>query len=164
MKKCLIATGLAALALAAPASAGLPHNGTLVPGASLGGVELGESQQAVRASLGKVYGRCTDCARPTWYFTYAPFDKHGLGVEFTGGRVSAVYTLWEPTGWHATNGLRLGASPLAVHRRVGFIETVTCSGYEALVADHGHARTAYYLYQGSLWGFGLFRRDAGPCR
>lgn len=164
MRKGLIATVLAVLVLAAPAAAGLPRAGTLVPGRSLGGVRLGESQRAVRAALGGFYGVCTDCARPTWYFTYREFDKHGLGVEFTGGRVSAVYTLWEPAGWRSTDGLRLGASPLTVHRRVGFLRTITCPGYEALVADDAHARTAYYLYQGGLWGFGLFRRGAEPCR
>ncbi len=164
MTKGLIVTALVALVLAAPAAAGLPRAGTLVPGVSLGGVRLGESAHTVRTTLGSFYGVCAGCARPTWYFTYRAYDKHGLGVEFSAGRVSAVYTLWEPAGWHAASGLRLGASPLAVHRRVGFIETVTCSSYDALVTDHGHARTAYYLYQGSLWGFGLFRRDAGPCR
>lgn len=164
MRKGLIATGLTALALCAPAAAGLPRTGTLVPGFSLGGVRLGESQHAVRAALGSFYGRCTDCARPTWYFTYRAFDRQGLAVEFTGGRVSAVYTLWEPGGWHTTNGLRLGASPLAVHRHVGFIQTISCPGYDALVEDGRNARTAYYVYQDALWGFGLFRPAAPPCR
>jgi len=160
----VIATAAAALALAAPAAAGLPRTGVLVPGSSLGGVRLGESPDAVRATLGSFYGRCTDCARPTWYFTVARFDKHGLAVEFTGRRVSAVYTLWEPPGWRTTTGLRLGASPLAVHRHVGFIQTFTCPGYDALVDDSRRVRTAYYLYQGSLWGFGLFRTADTPCR
>jgi hypothetical protein len=164
MGRGLIATGLAALALAAPAWAGLPLKGLLVPGVSLGGVRLGESAVAVRATLGTFYGRCNDCARPTWYFTVAKFDKHGLAVEFTGRRVSAVYTLWEPAGWRSTDGLRLGASPLAVHRHVGFIQTFTCPGYEALVDDSRKTRTAYYLYNGSLWGFGLFRPADTPCR
>ena len=35
----------------------------------------------------------------TWYFNYRPFDQHGLAVELTDGRVSAVYTLWQPAGW-----------------------------------------------------------------
>ncbi len=150
--------------LAAPSAAGLPHAGTLVPGRSLGGVRIGEPRAAVRATLGTFYGVCTDCARPTWYFTYRAFEKQGLGVEFTAGRVSAVYTLWRPSGWHASSGLRRGASPLAVHRRTGFLKTVACPGYDALVSDARGARTAYYLFQGSLWGFGLFRRGAEPCR
>jgi hypothetical protein len=164
MRKGLIAGAVAALALAAPAAAGLPRAGTLVPGRSLGGVRLGESQHAVRAALGTFYGVCTDCTRPTWYFTYREFDKHGLAVEFSAGRVSAVYTLWQPGGWHVANGLRLGAGEAALHKQVGFLRTITCPGYDALVADAPHARTVYYVFQGSLWGFGLFRRGADTCR
>jgi len=38
------------------------------------------------------------------------------------------------------------------------------SDYEALVRDSAHARTAYYLFDGRLWGFGLFQRGSSPCR
>ena len=121
MRRSLIATTVAALALAAPAAAGLPKAGVLVPGRSLGGIRLGESPQAVRAALGTFYGTCRGCPRRTWYFTYRPFDKHGLAVEFTGGRVSGVYTLWRPAGWHAPHKLGfgvLGARRARAHRRV----------------------------------------------
>ena len=157
-------TLLAALALALPAAAGLPRAGTLVPGRSLGGIRLGETKHAVRAALGRRFGVCSGCARSTWYFTYKRFHPQGLAVEFVHRRVVAVYTLWEPVGWHATNGLRLGATPLQVHNRGGRLRTITCDGYSALVADRPHARTAYYVYQGSLWGFGLFAAHWSPCR
>jgi len=164
MRKPLVVTLLAAAALAAPAAAGLPRVGTLVPGRSLGGVRLGETPSAVRAALGRGYGVCNDCARPTWYFTYKVLDAHGLAVEFVHGRVAAVYTLWQPRGWRATNGLRLGATPLQVHERAGRLRTITCAGYNALVSDTPRARTAYFLYQGSLWAFGLFLPHWSPCR
>jgi hypothetical protein len=164
MRRSLIGTALAALVLAAPAAAGLPKAGALVPGRSLGAVRLGESPGAVRATLGRFYGACRACTRRTWYFTYRPFDKHGLAVEFEGGRVSGVYTLWRPAGWHGPHGLRLGATPLDVHQTVGTLRTVTCHGYDALVRDSAAARTVYYLFAGRLWGFGLFRRGAAPCR
>ena len=157
-------TFLAAAALAVPAEAGLPQAGTLVPGRSLGGIQLGASERAVRAALGGGFGVCNDCARPTWYFTYKPFDAHGLAVEFVHRRVSAVYTLSQPAGWRATNGLRLGATPLQVHRRAGRLRTVTCAGYVALVADSAHARTAYFIFDGHLWAFGLFLANWSPCR
>ncbi len=157
-------TALTAVAFAVPAAAGLPRGGTLVPGRSLGGIALGETKQAVRAALGAGFGVCNDCARPTWYFTYKRFDQHGLAVEFQGGRVAAVYTVWKPSGWHSTNGLRLGASPLQVHRRAGSLHTITCNAYEALVSDRPSSRTAYYLYNGSLWAFGLFLPNSSPCR
>jgi hypothetical protein len=164
MSRSLVATTVAALLFTATAAAGLPKAGVLVPGRSLGGIRLGESPRAVRAALGTFYGSCSGCPRRTWYFTYLPFDKRGLAVEFTGGRVSAVYTLWRPAGWHAPHKLEFGSSALAVHRRSGASRTVTCKDYGALVQDSARARTAYYLLHGKLWGFGLFRRGASPCR
>jgi hypothetical protein len=158
------ALGLVALIWAAPAAAGLPKAGALLPGRSLGGVRLGETPQAVRTVLGHFYGICRGCSRPTWYFTYRAFKEQGLAVEFERGRVSGVYTLWRPVGWHAPHGLRFGATPLTVHDRVGTLHTITCRSYVALVRDSVHARTAYYLFEGRLWGFGLFRPDATPCR
>ena len=155
MRRSLIATAGAALILAAPAAAELPKAGVLVPGRSLGG----------DGALGRFYGTCTaGCRRRTWYFTYGPFTRRGLAVEFTRGRVSGLYTVWRPAGWHGTNKLRLGSKPLAVHVLVGPTRSVTCGSYEALVRDTARARTAYYLYAGRLWGFGLFRRGAAPCR
>jgi hypothetical protein len=164
MRRSLIASAVTALVLAGSAAASLPKAGALVPGRSLGGVRLGESPRAVRAELGRSYGKCRGCARSTWYFTYQPFTQTGLAVEFDGGRVSGVYTLWRPQGWYAPRGLRFGATPLTVHDRVGALRTVPCQGYVALVRDTFHARTAYFLYAGRLWGFGLFRRGATPCR
>ena len=164
MRRSLFATAVTALALAGAAAAGLPKAGAFVPGRSLGGIRLGESPRAVRASLGRSYGTCRGCPRSTWYFTYRPFTQQGLAVEFDRGRVSAVYTLWSPRGWHGPGGLRFGATPLTVHDRVGTLRTVGCDGYTALVRDTFQARTAYLLYAGRLWGFGLFRRGADPCR
>lgn len=164
MRRSLLATALAVLVLAAPAAAGLPKGGVLVPGLSLGGIHLGESPRAVRATLGTFYGTCRGCQRRTWYFTFRPFDEHGLAVEFTRGRVSGLYTLWQPAGWHSRHRLGFGSSVLAVHTLTRASHTVTCTGYEALVRDTRHARTAYYLVQGRLWGFGLFHRGASPCR
>lgn len=164
MRRSLIFTAVAALCFVPNAAAGLPRAGVLVPGQSLGGIRLEESQSAVRAALGTFYGTCSGCPRRTWYFTYAPFDKHGLAVEFTGGKVSGLYTLWRPAGWHAPHKLHLGSSALVVHRATGASHTVVCRGYEALVRDSAHASTAYYLVKGRLWGFGLFRRGASPCR
>jgi hypothetical protein len=123
MRRSLLGSAVLALFLAATAAAGLPKAGVLVPEQSLGGARLGESPRAVRAALGTFYGRCRGCPRRTWYFTYAPLDKHGLAVEFTGGRVSGLYTLWRPAGWHAPYKLGFGSSVLAVHRLTGASRT-----------------------------------------
>lgn len=164
MRRGLIATMVAALLFAATAAAELPKAGTLVPGRSLGGMRLGESPRAVRAALGTFYGTCRNCTRRTWYFTYGPEDRHGLAVELTNGHVSGLYTLWKPDGWHAPHELGFDTSVLAVHQLTRASRTIACRGYSALVRDSPHARTAYYLYDGRLWGFGLFRRGASPCR
>ena len=164
MRPSLVATAVLALVLAVPAAASLPKPGVLVPGRSLGGIRLGESPRAVRGALGTFYGACRGCRHRTWYFTYRSFDRHGLAVEFTRGRVSGVYTLWRPAGWHASHKLGFGSSVLAVHRLTGASRTIRCGQYEALVRDSAHARTAYYLVGGRLWGFGLFARGGSPCR
>jgi hypothetical protein len=41
---------------------------------------------------------------------------------------------------------------------------VACTGYSALVRDARGARTAYYVVDGKLWGFGLLGRMQSPCR
>jgi hypothetical protein len=158
-----LAVGVAALALAGSAAAALPRSGVFLPGRSLGGVYLGESASAVRAALG-AHGVCIGCATPTWYFNYKPFDQRGLAVELTGRRVTAVYTLWQPTGWHAAKGLRLGVVDAQLTTSVGPLVSVVCSSYDARVADGPHARSVYYVAQGKLWGFGLLRAHADPCR
>ena len=164
MRRALACAAVLAFATAASAVAALPRAGALVAGSSLGGVRLEEPAAQVRAGLGSSYGVCNNCARPTWYYTYSPFAQPGLGVELTGGRVSAVYTLWQPRGWHGPKGLVLGATEEAVNARLGPLLPIACSGYTALVRDQAKTRTAYYVLNGKLWGFGLLRARANPCR
>ena len=164
MSRALACAAVAAFCLPSAAAAAVPQKGVLVPGRSLGGVRLGEPAAAVRAALGERYGVCRGCARTTWYFTYKPFDQHGLAVELTRGRVSAVYTLWQPDGWHARGGVQLGALQGQVTVFAGTLIPVACAGYEALVSDAGSVRTAYYIVAEKLWGFGLLRARETPCR
>ena len=164
MSRALACAAVAALCLSPAAAAALPQPGSLVPGRSLAGVHLGEPAAGVRASLGQRYGVCQGCARTTWYFTYRPFEQRGLAVELTHGRVSAVYTLWQPEGWRAPHGLQLGAVQAQVTKLAGALIPVTCTGYEALVSDAHDGRTAYYIVDGKLWGFGLLQAQESPCR
>jgi hypothetical protein len=164
MRRSLLGAAFIALALAAAASAALPRAGVLVPGSSLGGVRLGESAASVEQALGTFHGVCRGCATPTWYFTYRPFGRQGLAVELSGGRVSAVYTLWQPHGWHTAAGLALGTAETQVTDALGQLPTVGCGSYGVLVRDAGPTRTAYVIDGGKLWGFGLLRRGADPCR
>ena len=158
-----VAALAAALALAGSAAAALPKPGVFQPGRSLGGIRLGESAADVRAAIG-AHGVCLQCATTTWYFNYERFQRRGLGVELTQGRVSAVYTLWQPAGWHAANGLRLGVLEAQLTSKTQPLVEVVCSGYDARVADTGRARSVYYVAERRLWGFGLLRAHANPCR
>jgi hypothetical protein len=153
----------AALVCAGSAVAALPKTGVFLPGRSLAGIQLGESATDVRAALG-AHGVCIGCATATWYFNYKPFTQRGLAVELTDGRVSAVYTLWQPAGWRAVKGLRLGVVEGELATSVGALVNVVCQGYDARVADGPQARSVYYVVQGKLWGFGLLRSHANPCR
>jgi hypothetical protein len=158
-----LAVSAAALVFASSAIASLPRTGVFLPGRSLGGIRLGQTEGAVRATLGS-HGVCIGCATSTWYFNYKPFNQRGLAVEFKRGLVSAVYTLWQPQGWHAPKGLRLGAVDAQLTSSTGPLVSVVCQGYDARVADGPKARSVYYVVQGKLWGFGLLRAQANPCR
>jgi hypothetical protein len=153
-----------ATSISGAAAASLPPEGRLVPGRSLGGLRLGETAKQVRAQLGRRYGVCRGCATTTWYFTYRPFTRSGLAVELRRGRVSALWTIWQPRGWRTPKGLRLGALQEQVNALAGPLVPLVCSGYDALTRDSGSVRTAYYVVDGKLWGFGLLRRSANPCR
>jgi hypothetical protein len=164
MRRALLCAMLLSCATAGAAAGALPRDGALLPGRSLGGVRLGETAAQVRAALGDRYGVCKGCATTTWYYTYRPFTRQGLAVELTRGRVSAVWTIWKPSGWHAPKGLRLGAIEAQVTDLAGPLVVLACTSYDALVRDGARARTAYYLVDGNLWAFGLVRPHANPCR
>lgn len=165
MSRAVVFAAIIALCLSASATAALPQPGALVPGRSLAGVRIGESSVGVQAALGHRYGVCQGCTVTTWYFNYRPFDEHGLAVELMHGKVYAVYTLWQPPGWRAQGGLQLGAVQAQVTQLAGTLIPVQCTGgYEALVADSRTVRTAYYIVDGKLWGFGLMRALESPCR
>ncbi|MEX0673811.1 MAG: hypothetical protein WD067_03495 [Gaiellaceae bacterium] len=151
---------LAALTLAGA----LPEAGTLVPGESLGGLRLGATPARVSAAWGPTHGVCRSCRQTTWYFTYRPFEPQSVGVELRRGRVSALFTLWQPAGWRTPGGLRLGDDVSRVTALYGPLPRVRCAGYDALTLRRGRTLTAFYVLRDELWGFGLARAGARPCR
>ena len=153
----------AAVLGAAPAASAPPAAGVLVPGVSLGGVELEMTKGDVQRIWGTRYGACRSCGRTTWYFNSRAFAPEGAGVVFRRDRVEHVFTLWKPDGWRVAGGLELGASAGAVEDAAPIDERIECGDYAALLDRHATATTVYYLYRDELWGFGLVRRDQTPC-
>jgi hypothetical protein len=142
----------------------LPKRGKLVPGTSLGGVRLGMTPAQVRSLWGERFGVCRKCRQRTWYFTYRAFQPQGAAVSFRRGRVDAIWTLWSPEGWRTRDGsLRLGADDARVTAVLGPVVTIPCGSYSALLRTR-RVTTLYYLFGGKLWGFGLMRPEASPCR
>ncbi len=150
----------AALVLAPAAWAPAPTKGVFVPGQNLGGVELGMTQDEVRAEWGSKFGACRNCERQTWYFNLKAFEPQGAGVELHGGRVARVFTLWRPVGWKTADGLELGVQLDELREAVRGLESRPCDAYTAYLAG---ARSVYYVFRGRLWGFGLIRPGLSPC-
>jgi hypothetical protein len=150
--------------LAAAVAAALPQPGVLVPGRSLGGIRLGETPKQVRAAWGNSYGRCSGCRHTTWYFNYGPFQQQGAGVEFRRGRVAAVFTLWQPPGWHTPKRLTLGDPSQRITELYGALARANCTGYYGLLLPRARALTVFYVSEEKLWGFGLMRPHVLLCR
>ncbi len=159
----LVAVALVAAALALPAGSTPPAKGVFVPGQSLGGVRLGMTQAEVVAAWGPEHGDCLDCDETTWYFNSVPFAPEGAGAIFDEGVAVQLFTIWKPAGWHTSDGLELGAPEDEVPGDLVVSEERMCDGYTAILAPDEDAVSAFYVYAGSLWGFGLTRPERNPC-
>jgi hypothetical protein len=154
----------AVLGTAAPALSGPPPAGVLVPGRSLGGLELGATKAQVERRWGRAYGRCPRCVRERWYFNLYAFQPRGAAVEFENGRVTAIFTVYQPLGWRTRDGFGLGDRISSVPRKYGPLRRVECRGYHALVLSRRGSTTAFYSLGGRLWAFALQREDVPVCR
>jgi hypothetical protein len=159
-----LAAFLLALALPASASSAPPRAGVFEPGRSLGGLRLGMTGAQVKAAWGNRFGRCRSCPRTTWYFNYRAFSPRGAGVEFLGGRVSAVFTVWSPRGWRTPRGLRLGDDARRIAELYGPLARVECGVYTAHLLRRGPTVSAFYETGNRVWAFALLRFPASPCR
>ena len=160
----VLAIVVAGLALTTPALAAPPPSGTLVPGRSLGGIELGATKAEVERRWGRAYGVCRGCERLTWYFNYYAVQPRGAGVELRDGRVAAVFTLYQPLGWRTGRGLALNDPVARVTELYGALFRRECVGYYALTMRHGRTTTAFYVLDERLWGFGLLGPGGPICR
>ena len=141
-----------------------PQQGILVPGRSLGGARLGATAAQLRAVWGRAHGVCRSCATRTWYFNYRAFQPQGLGAELRHGRVTALFTVWQPPSWRTREGVRLGDDASRLRAVYGVLAEETCAGYDAFVLGRGPARTVFYVHDGRVWGFGLLAPRVPVCR
>jgi hypothetical protein len=153
----VIAAALTALAFA------LPQHAVVVPGKTFAGLRLGATAAQVQAAWGPGFGRCRNCARPTWYFTYKRFTPQGVGVSFQRGAAATFFTIWSPPGWHTNRGLTVGDPEARITRLYGVLPRAECGTYSALVIRRGGTDTQIYSYQQRVWGFGLSSAGASPC-
>ena len=148
--------------LAVALSLALPQHGVLVPGRSLGGVRLGMTPPQVEppgarttAAAGTARGRrgtsTTRSSTPR-----APQSASATAASTPSGRCGS-----RTAG--ARGKLALGAPAPAVTGRYGALVTIPCGSYEARVLTRRGVTTAFYVYGGKLWGFGLNRPGASPC-
>ena len=142
---------------------GLPQQGVVVPGQSLGGLRLGATKTQVQAVWGTHYGRCRDCSALTWYFTYKRFAPQGAGVSFAAGRADQLFTIWAPPGWHTNRGLMVGDPAARITQLYGALPQIECGTYQAQLLRRGRVFTEIYVYESEVWGFGLSPVGAPPC-
>jgi uncharacterized membrane protein (GlpM family) len=159
---CALVLAVAA-AVAVPAASAPPESGIFVPGESLGGARLGMTKEDVLDAWGTKHGVCTNCDRTTWYFNSAPFAPEGVGAVFVHGRAVHLFTVWKPVGWHTSDGLELGVPEADVATDLVVSEERTCDGYTATIAPGNKSVSAFYIFRGELWGFGLLRPELNPC-
>jgi hypothetical protein len=156
------------LALATPARgpAELPLEGVLVPGRSLGGVQLGDTQAAVRARWGADFRVCASCAEQTWYFDFGGQrpDPVGAAVVFRRGRVVGVFTLGAPLGWRTANGVRVGEDVRRATAVYDRLRWRSCIGYSALTMRDERVVTSIYASGDVVYGFALGLPSEPVCR
>jgi hypothetical protein len=153
----LLAAAAAALLVAAPAAAAPPRHGVVVPGASLGGISVGAPMRTVIARWGRSFGICHGCRATTWYYNYERFQPQGVGVAFRKGRVDALFTLWQPSGWRTSLGIVVGDDVAQVTTVYGALDRRDCTGYYTLILRTRVGVTEFYVVGDRLWGFGVSR-------
>ena len=146
------------------APTGPPAQGVLVPGRSLGGLELGATQAAVTARWGERHTLCTVCRRTTWLYSFRGRGTSGAAVSFRNGRVSAVFTLGVPRGWRTSRGVALGDPATKVHSVYGTLPWSRCIGYGAVSIRHSRTVSSIYTYGDSVYGFALTLPSEPVCQ
>lgn len=145
--------------------AALPQKAVLVPGKSLAGVRLGDSEQRVLSLWGADYTTCDFCRLDTWLYTYEAPNAVGAAVSFLKGRVVAVFTLGTPIGWRSTDGLKLGEFADRIDAVHPDLPWKSCIGYVArsFKSPNG-AVTSIYSDGQTIYGFALTHAAQPVCQ
>jgi len=155
-------------AFAAPGAAALPHVGVLVPGKSLGGVRIGDTEARVKQLWGGNYRLCKDkrlCGNTTWYYLYPHGEPLGAAVKFDKtGRVVVLFTLGSPPGWRTSEGLLMSDQIDRVNELYGTTGWSVCVGYGAMTMRTGTTVTAIYTTGEAVYGFALVAPPEPVCQ
>jgi len=137
-----------------------PVNGVLVPGQSLGGIRLGDTGGKVLTLWGRDFTMLP--GQPmTWLYMSPTGDPYGAGVSFREGKVTAIFTLGGITGWHRSDGLRIGQIFSKFNDPNG--RTTACVGYGAISSHARDAVTSILMQGQSVYGFALTRPSEPVC-
>jgi hypothetical protein len=186
----LVAAGLAALALAAGATArttNFPAKGIVVPGQSIGGITLGMTEQQVEQRWGHNFSICHKCgSNLVWLYEYPGSEPLGAAIKFnvpesanaktttTGkttvttlvpnasAKVIAVFTLGSPVGW-GTKGAMMFDPVSNVYNLFGNTGDAQCIGYDALTVRIGQTTMSFYTASGVIYGYALTAPSQSPC-
>jgi hypothetical protein len=139
----------------------------LAPGKSLGGLRLGMTMDQVERLWGSQYKLCpkSDCKNETvWYYIYARGEPLGAAVRFRNEKVSAVFTLGSPTGWHTSEGLGVGEQIDRVNTLYGNLAWHVCIGYGAMSMRTGNTVTSIYTTGVVVYGFAITAPTESICQ
>ena len=153
----------------AHATGQLPTRGVFVPGVSLAGVHLGDTQSKVKAVLGANYRPCTTamsnlCKEPLWLYQYTRGEPLGVGVKFHAGKVSAIFTLGAIQGWKTKEGLKMYDPVSNIYTFYEVPIYTKCIGFEAFSSRKGTTTSSIYTASGVVYGFALTARGEPICQ
>ena len=142
----------------------LPRDGVLVGGRSLAGVKLGDSPAEVRALWGTHFTVCQGCGPTTWFYIIPNGDQPaGASVRFRNGKVTGIFTLGSPLGWHTTTGLRVGELFKTFNDPAPSVHWRSCNGYGAKVTATPSSVTSILTMGQAVYGFALTRPSESVC-
>jgi hypothetical protein len=142
----------------------LPMRGVVIPGVSLAGIRIGDTEQHVREVWGSNFVTCKYCSDPTWLYEYESGEPLGTAARFQKGKVVAVFTLGSPAGWRTNKGLYIGDPISNAYQFFSRTGATRCIGFDAITMRQGNVVTAIYSSAGVVYGFALVTPAMTVCQ